>query len=456
MKKLPLKFISSFVATAFCMFSFGGVANASIFSDVPNDHEYAKAIEYLKSKSYVNGYSDSTFKPDSAINRAESTKIIVAALGLNIKDDFPTSFNDVKTTDWFFPYVMAGKKAGIVTGDGKGGFRPTDTISLAETLTILCRAYDVDVPKLTASDTNPFTDVKATDWFAGYAKFAKDKSIVMMDDSGEADISSALNRGHFTDLMYRFLIVKESGWKEYPFYETWKTYESNVLPFQVKYPNNWQIIKYVFDGGDGVSFWKSDTGYFQSFPERVYPNTAKFVVAMDSNEQGLTQTQYFSNIKKIFSDSNFSETKVGNFTALRVANDDDYIVDQYVYINSGDFNKQVLTVYTQNGGGILAEQNRKFLNALLKTFEYNGIKLQAGGSDYTSIKNNIFENILVEGEGQDLIASLPDKVIILTDAIGVGTGPIDYYYSSTLGLTLKYERASDVILDYRDSQTTSF
>ncbi len=456
MKKFPLKFISSFVATVFCVISFGGVANAAIFSDVPDDHEYAKAIEYLKSKSYVNGYSDLTFKPGNNINRAEAVKIIVAALGLDIKVNFSASFSDVKTTDWFFPYVMAAKKAGFVTGDSVGTFRPTDTINLAETLSILCRAYGVDVPAVDSSDEALFTDVKPTDWFAGYAKFAKEKSIVMMDDYGRADIVSVLNRGHFADLMYRFLVVKNSGWDEYPFYETWNTYDSNVLPFEAKYPNNWQIIKYTFDGGDGVSFWKSDTGYFQSFPERVYPNTAKFVVALDSNDQELTQTQYFSNIKKIFSDADFSEVEIGDFMALRVSYDDDYIVDQYVYINSGDFSGKILTIYTQNGSGVLAEQNRKFLDALLNTFEYKNIKLQAGGNDYASIKSNIFENILVEGEGQDLINSLPDKVIILTDAIGVGTGPIDYYYSSTLELTLKYERAGDVILDYRESQTTSF
>ncbi|HPU94692.1 MAG TPA: S-layer homology domain-containing protein [Candidatus Gracilibacteria bacterium] len=455
MKKFTLKLFLSFSALLFSIFIISGTALAAVFSDVPDDHEYITAIKYLKSKSYINGYSDSTYKPEISINRAEAVKIIVASLGLNITANFSDSFKDVKTTDWFYPYVMAAKKAGIVTGDGAGTFRPTDTISLAETLAILCRAYGVDVPKLSDSDTAPFSDVKATDWFAGYAKFAKDKSIVMMDDNGRADISSALNRGRFSDLMYRFLIVKESNWKEFPFYESWTNYESDVLPFEVKYPQNWQILKYLFDEGEGVSFWKSDSGYFQSFPERVYPNTAKFVVALDSNPEGLNQFQYFSNIKTIFPDADFDEVKVGNFSALRVSYENDYIVDQYVYINTGDFDKKVLTIYTQNGTGILAEQNRKFLDALLKTLNYRAVKI-SDGKDYTSIKSNIFKNVLVEGKGKDLIDSLPDKVIIFTDAIGVGTGPIDYYYSSTLGLTLKYERAGDVILDYRESQTTSF
>jgi len=454
MKKNPLKLIASFTTAIFTFFTFGAVANAAIFSDVPDDHEYFKAIEYLKSKSYINGYQDMTFKPENTITRAEVAKIVVSALGVKTNNTFTETFVDVSASEWYFPYVMAAQNSNIITGDKAGTFRPNDTISMAEALAILCRSYKVGVPTLDASSDAPFADVEPTDWYAGYAQFAKEKSIAMMDDYGNIGINVKLNRGRFADLMYRFLIVKDSGWKEYPFYETWKTYDSNVLPFEVKYPNNWQIIKYTFDGGEGVSFWKSDQGYFQSFPERVYPNTAKFVVALDVNSQGLTQSQYFSNIKKIFTNAKFSEVKVGDFTALQVAYPEDYIVDRYLYLTKGDFDKQVLTIYTQNGDGILSDQNRKFLDALLNTFEYKNVKVST--TDYTKIKSNIYKNILVEGEGKDLIDSMPDKVIIMTDAIGVGTGPIDYYYSSALEMTLKYERAGDVVLDYRDSQTTAF
>ena len=49
-----------------------------------------------------------------------------------------------------------------------------------------------------------------------------------------------------------------------------------------------------------------------------------------------------------------------------------------------------------------------------------------------------------------------DAIIIETDAIGVGTGPIDYYYSEKIDLTIKYERSADVILDAREGRTTKF
>jgi hypothetical protein len=51
---------------------------------------------------------------------------------------------------------------------------------------------------------------------------------------------------------------------------------------------------------------------------------------------------------------------------------------------------------------------------------------------------------------------LPEKVIIETDTIGVGTGPVDYYYSETVNYTFKYERTLDLILDTRKGRTASF
>ena len=57
---------------------------------------------------------------------------------------------------------------------------------------------------------------------------------------------------------------------------------------------------------------------------------------------------------------------------------------------------------------------------------------------------------------KQLLNSLPDKVIIETDTIGVGTGPVDYYYSDGVNYTFKYERAADLILDTREGKTSAF
>ncbi|EKD64325.1 MAG: hypothetical protein ACD_51C00026G0006, partial [uncultured bacterium] len=64
--------------------------------------------------------------------------------------------------------------------------------------------------------------------------------------------------------------------------------------------------------------------------------------------------------------------------------------------------------------------------------------------------------IQVDGQGAYALSLFTDKVLIETDTIGVGTGPVDYYYSAGADVTLKYERSYDVVLDIMDGETSAF
>ena len=88
------------------------------------------------------------------------------------------------------------------------------------------------------------------------------------------------------------------------------------------------------------------------------------------------------------------------------------------------------------------------------SLEYKEVKVDQ--KDYSALLSEIFEGILVENKGMELLNKLPNKQIIETDTLGVGTGPVDYYYSEEVDYTFKYERAADVILDKREGQTSAF
>ena len=112
-------------------------------------------------------------------------------------------------------------------------------------------------------------------------------------------------------------------------------------------------------------------------------------------------------------------------------------------------------VYTQYGHGLLGYQLQQYIKAMLETLQYQEVTLDPG-EDYNELLSEILSYVLIEGKGMEELSKLPDKLIIETDAIGVGTGPVDYYYSEKLDYTFKYERDSDVILDSRKGQTTAF
>jgi len=438
-------FLKKFTFVLVLLMLSSGITFAGIFPDVPEDHENYKAIEYLKAQGFISGYSDLTFKPENKITRAESVKIITSALGLVSDEDFLVLFSDVTKSDWFFKFVMSAHKAGMVAVGSDNKFRPNDTINFAESLKIISEALKVDF------STYP----DSGEWYSKYVSYAKDKNIVLMDDFGDVHVNEAMTRGRFAEVMYRFLRVRDGGGEAFPIDEEWEKYESDLLPFNVKYPGGWQILKFESDALNQVVFWKADASLYQFSPDKIYPNTARFNVTLDPNLKKLSRAEYFSNMKFVFSSYGAKEFKVGNFDALEILNKDTFLRDWYVYVNG-----KVLVIYTQNGNGVLGSQNRKFLDLMLKNFEYKELADSGGsaadGDLYAGIKSKILENVLVEGQGTNMLNSLPNKIIISTDTIGVGTGPIDYYYCTELNMTLKYERAGDVILDTRDGQTTAF
>ncbi len=456
--KMSVKKNILFVVFSLVCFSFSGVAFAGSFPDVSEDHENYQSIQFLKDNGYIGGYADLTFKPENEINRAEAVKILVGALDIDQSDTSLVLFGDVVESDWFFPYVMGAYEADVIQGDSEGLFRPTDTINLAESLKIISEALSIDLPDLASlgGEQNVFGDVSVDDWFARYALFARENNILFMDDYGEVHPGDPMTRAEFAETMYRYIRVFEDG-APFPIQEYWSSYSSGTMPFEILVPENFEKFFYG-DTDDEVVFWKSDVAYFQSSPERIYPNTAKLVVSLDDNTEGLSLDEYFSNVKMVFDGGQFSEFETGGFDVLEIDYPDQFVKDWYVYIDQGSFEGKVLVVYTQNGSGVLSAQYRKVLNTMMATFKYvEGVEFVGGGdSSFVDIKDEIFENILVEGSGQDMLNLLSDEIIIETDSIGVGTGPIDYYYSSEVDLTLKYERAGDVILDYRDGQTTAF
>ena len=116
--------------------------------------------------SYLIGYADGTFRPDAPISRAEFAKIAVSFTQNNGSAVY-NYFTDVKTTDWFAPYVTAAKDAGLIEGYSDGSFKPESKITRAEACAIVNRTLGRKPSKahMKISDRIDWPDVQTTDWF---------------------------------------------------------------------------------------------------------------------------------------------------------------------------------------------------------------------------------------------------------------------------------------------------
>lgn len=443
MKIFPIK---TCLAVAVLVFNLMTItAFAKSFPDIVEDHANFSAIEYLEANGIIHGYEDGTFRPNNLVNRAEAMKIIVGAFGIEQKADSDVLFPDVKKDQWFFPFVMGGYSAGIVNGYDDGYFRPEDTINLAETLKLVSIASGVELPLSVEADV--FLDVPAIEWYAPYALYARDHNVVFSDDFGRISSAMDMTRADFAEVIYRMMIVLENDGEAFSLHDSWPYFESDTLPFKMKYSPDWQLI----DNGDEVVFFKPNEEIFQFSPKRIYANSASVTVSLDKNVSVLDKNSYFANLKTVFSDAETTEFNYLGFPAFEVLYSENRIVDWYLYLNNGE----VLAVYTEYGDGILSYQLPRFIQAMLSTLEYQEVAVNSSVVNQ-ELLSEILSNILIKGKGMEMINLLSDKLIIETDTIGVGTGAVDYYYSSALNYTFKYERSDDLILDSRSGKTSSF
>ena len=136
------------------------------FSDVSADKWYNNAVSTLCHMGVLGGYSDGTFRPNAPITRAEFAKIAVSFSQANGSAVY-SYFTDVKTTDWFAPYVTAAKDSSLIEGYSDGSFKPENRITRAEACAIVNRVLGRKPSKnhMKISGRIDWPDCTTADWF---------------------------------------------------------------------------------------------------------------------------------------------------------------------------------------------------------------------------------------------------------------------------------------------------
>jgi hypothetical protein len=115
------------------------------FLDVPGTHLYRTAIQGLKERGIVAGYTSSAgaaFHPDATLTRAQFAKVLTLALGIVVDPSDVAPFDDVPAGLFPGAYVAALAELGIAQGTGPRTFSPDATLTRAQLMTLLVRAID--------------------------------------------------------------------------------------------------------------------------------------------------------------------------------------------------------------------------------------------------------------------------------------------------------------------------
>jgi flagellar hook assembly protein FlgD len=191
------------------------------FTDVNSDNPYCKAIELMKVKGIFDGYSDGTFRLYEPINRAETTKVVLLAIGYSLMSDDGTNlgFWDVVKKAWYMTYLRTGKAHGIIRGYPDGSFRPGITPNRVELLKIFLEGTGVNIPYCNVA---PYNDTQVNDpngirnWYIDYVCFAANNNLMYADGAGNFNPAAPMARGDVAMLFYNFYVrgLYQSG----PFY----------------------------------------------------------------------------------------------------------------------------------------------------------------------------------------------------------------------------------------------
>lgn len=108
--------------------------------------------------AFLVGYPEGVFRPSGSTTRAETAQMFYRLL--RRQDGAAQSFADVPADAWYARAVGVLASHGIIEGVGQGRFEPDRAVTRAELTAIAMR-----FAKLDPAAENPFTDVRAGDWF---------------------------------------------------------------------------------------------------------------------------------------------------------------------------------------------------------------------------------------------------------------------------------------------------
>lgn len=164
-------------------------------------HWAESVITQWQSKGLIQGYEDGTFKPGNTITRAEFVTLMNNAKGFWSEGSI--NFSDVKNGSWFYSAVARAVAAGYVKGYSDGSFKPNNTITRAEAAMMIA-----NTAKLSANEAGAyrFTDIGSIPaWARGSVGAVVAAGYMTGYPDGSFDANASISRAEAVSSLNRML-----------------------------------------------------------------------------------------------------------------------------------------------------------------------------------------------------------------------------------------------------------
>ena len=177
----------------------GALGNGSLpFNDVTVRDYFYDAVKWAVDRGITSGTSRYTFSPDAPCTRAQVVTFLWRAAGCPQPTSKSNPFTDVRADDYFYTAVLWAVENGITNGTSAKTFSPDATVTRAQVVTFLWRANG----QPTAGNSG-FADVSADKYYATAVAWAVFQRITTGTGFGVFSPDAACTRAQIVTFLYR-------------------------------------------------------------------------------------------------------------------------------------------------------------------------------------------------------------------------------------------------------------
>ena len=169
------------------------------FTDVPAGSYYEDAVIWAVDKGITTGTSATTFNPNGICTRAQAVTFLWRAAGSPAAKSSAMPFADVKAGSYYYDAVLWAVENGITKGTSDTMFSPDATCTRAQIVTFLWRSQKSPA----AGTANPFTDVKASAYYADAVLWAVKHNITVGTTFSIFSPDEECTRAQIVTFLYR-------------------------------------------------------------------------------------------------------------------------------------------------------------------------------------------------------------------------------------------------------------
>ena len=175
------------------------------FVDVTEDKWYYDAVAYVYQQGIMVGMSETTFEPNTTVNRAQVVQMLYNLEGQpQVSGD--SGFSDIWDGQWYAKAVAWASANDVVAGYEDGTFRPTRAVTREEFAQILynyakCKGYGLSA----SADLGKFPDSgQVSSWAETALGWANGNRLINGHDDGRLDPKGSTIRAQAASILMNF------------------------------------------------------------------------------------------------------------------------------------------------------------------------------------------------------------------------------------------------------------